>query len=97
LLRVDGFRVATSTLYIALGWSVVLLAPQLVRGLSPAALFLVVAGGLLYTGGAIVLLRHAPDPVPTVFGYHEIWHSMVIAGSTCHYIAVLLVLRLQIG
>jgi hemolysin III len=97
LIRVDGFRVATGTLYVALGWSVVLLSPQLVRGLSPAALALVVGGGLLYTAGAVVLLRNAPNPVPGVFGYHEIWHSMVIAGSACHYVAVLLVLRLPLG
>jgi hemolysin III len=97
LTRVDGFRVTTGTLYIVLGWAVVLLTPQLVRGLSAAALSLVVAGGLLYTAGAIVLLRNAPDPVPNVFGYHEIWHSAVIAGSACHYIAVLLVLRPPIG
>jgi len=97
LIRVDGFRVATGTLYVALGWAVVLLAPQLVRGLRPAALALVVGGGLLYTAGAVVLLRNAPNPVPGVFGYHEIWHSMVIAGSACHYVAILLVLRLPLG
>ena len=97
MARVEGFRVLTGTLYIVLGWAVVLVLPQLVRGLSAASLVLVLMGGLLYTTGAIVLLRNKPDPAPATFGYHEIWHSMVIAGSACHYIAVLLVLRLQIG
>jgi hemolysin III len=79
---------------------VVLLAPQLAHGLSLAALCLVAAGGLLYTGGSVVLLRHKPDPSPAVFGYHEIWHSMVVAASACHYAAVLLILlpiRVAVG
>jgi hemolysin III len=92
MTRIEGFRIATAVLYIALGWVVVLLAPQLAHGLSLAALCLVAAGGLLYTSGSIVLLRHRPDPSPAVFGYHEIWHSMVVAASACHYAAVLLIL-----
>jgi hemolysin III len=63
-----------------------------VRGLGTASLVLVLIGGLLYTTGAIVLLRNKPDPAPATFGYHEIWHSMVIAASACHYVAVLLLL-----
>ncbi len=90
MLRIDRFKVLTGALYIVLGWAAVLLAPQLIRGLNTRSLVLVAIGGLLYTGGAIVLLRRRPDPVPATFGYHEIWHSMVIAGSTCHYIAILL-------
>jgi len=92
MFSIDGFRVLTGTLYIVLGWVAVLMLPQLVRGLSVASLVLVVAGGVLYTVGAIVLLRRRPDPSPSTFGYHEVWHSMVVAGSTCHYVAVLLIL-----
>jgi hemolysin III len=50
-----------------------------------------VAGGLLYTLGAIVFASRRPDPSPAVFGYHEVWHSMVIGGSLCHFLAVLMV------
>ena len=92
MLRIDGFRVITGTLYIGLGWAVVIAAPQLVSRLSAPSLALVIAGGLLYTGGAIVLLRRRPDPIPARFGYHEVWHSMVVAASACHYVAVLLIL-----
>lgn len=91
LLNVDGFRRLTGTLYIALGWLVVIAAPQLVHDLGPVTLPLVVLGGLIYTAGAIVLLRNKPDPAPTVFGYKEIWHAMVIAGSACHYAAIFLI------
>ena len=88
---IDGFRVLTGTLYIVLGWVAVLTLPQLVRNLSVASLVLVLAGGILYTVGAVVLLRKRPDPSPSTFGYHEVWHSMVVAGSACHYVAVLLI------
>jgi hemolysin III len=90
LVRVDGFRVLTGTLYIALGWVALLTLPQLLHTLSPAILLLVLAGGLLYTTGAVVLLRNKPNPAPATFGYHEIWHSMVVAASACHYVAVIL-------
>lgn len=90
MIRVDGFSILTGVLYIALGWSALLFAPQLARHMSAVNMGLVVLGGLLYTSGAIVLLRKRPDPRPATFGYHEVWHSFVICGSLCHYIAVLL-------
>jgi hemolysin III len=92
MFRVEGFRVLTGTLYIVLGWAVVLVLPQLVHGLGTVPLILVFVGGLLYTAGSIVLLRNKPNPAPATFGYHEIWHSMVVAASACHYVAVLLLL-----
>jgi hemolysin III len=49
---------------------------------------LIVAGGVLYTAGAIIFALRRPNPVPSVFGYHEIWHAMVVAASVCHYYAI---------
>jgi hemolysin III len=92
MIRIDGFAVTTGILYIALGWAAVVFAPQLLRHMSSVSLGLVLLGGLMYTGGAIVFLRKRPDPRPATFGYHEIWHSFVVAGSACHYIAVLLLI-----
>jgi hemolysin III len=77
-------------LYIVLGWLAVLAAPQLVTRMSAPVLALIVAGGVLYTLGAIVLLRRRPDPNPAVFGYHEIWHVLVVAAGACHYAAIML-------
>jgi len=91
MFSIDGFRVLTGTLYIVLGWVAILMLPQLIRGLSVPSLVLVVVGGVLYTVGAVVLLRRRPDPSPSTFGYHEVWHSMVVAASACHYVAVLLI------
>ena len=92
LVDVDRLRVATGVLYVTLGWLAILAAPQIVRRLSGMSLALLAAGGILYTGGAIVLARRRPDPAPRTFGYHEIWHAMVVGASACHYTLLLLLL-----
>ena len=79
--------------YLVLGWLALLAFPQLVRSLSAVEMTLLVAGGLLYTVDAVVLARNRPDPRPTVFGYHEIWHSFVVGASSCHFALVLLLVR----
>jgi hemolysin III len=66
-------------------------APQLIRGLESPAIVMLVLGGVLYTAGAIVFALKRPDPRPLVFGYHEIWHSFMVAASACHFVLVLLV------
>jgi hemolysin III len=94
LIQVFAFhrlRVVSSALYIVLGWTVLLAAPQIVRGLPVSALVSLVVGGLLYTGGAIVLAAKRPNPSPRVFGYHEVFHLSTVIAAVCHYAAVLLV------
>jgi hemolysin III len=51
-------------------------------------LVLLLAGGALYSVGALVLGTRWPDPAPRVFGYHEVWHVMVVAAAACHYLAI---------
>jgi hemolysin III len=85
--RLSRYRM-THALYIVLGWLVIVGAPQLVHGLSGAQLALLAGGGLLYTVGSVVLATKRPDPVPTVFGYHEVWHTMVVAACVCHYVLI---------
>jgi hemolysin III len=92
MFRIDRLQVLSGVLYITVGWAALLVAPQLVRGLSLGSLLLVGVGGVLYTCGAVVLLRRRPDPAPATFGYHEIWHAMVVVASACHYAAILLIL-----
>jgi hemolysin III len=88
---VDRLHWLSGFLYITLGWVVVIAMPQMVRDLSSSATTLLVAGGLLYTLGAIVLATKRPDPDPAVFGYHEIWHAMGTGAGLCHYLAITLV------
>jgi hemolysin III len=83
-------RHVTGTMYIVLGWAAIVAAPKFVAAAGAEVTALIVAGGILYTLGAIVFVRARPDPSPRVFGYHEVWHSFVVAASTCHYFAVML-------
>jgi hemolysin III len=94
LIQIFAFhqlRIVSLILYIVLGWAVLLAAPQIVRGLRVSALVPLVVGGLLYTGGAIVLAAKRPNPSPRVFGYHEVFHLSTVIAAVCHYAAVLLV------
>ena len=90
MVRIDAMDRAGMVLYIALGWTALAALPEIVHGLGPASIVLLFAGGIVYTVGAILFSLHRPDPNPQVFGYHEVWHSMVIGGSLCHYAMILL-------
>jgi hemolysin III len=77
-----------ATLGLLLGWIAVVALPQLVRNLDAAAFALLAVGGLAYTAGALIYARGRPDPVPAVFGYHELFHALTIVGVTCQYTAI---------
>jgi hemolysin III len=64
----------------------------LAAGASTTTNLLLLAGGVLYTVGALVFATHRPDPYPTVFGYHEVFHALTIAAAGCHAAALTLVL-----
>ena len=78
----------TAAIGIALGWVAVVALPQLVTRLHPAAVILLVVGGLAYTAGAVIYALRRPDPVPAVFGYHELFHALTIVGVACQYVAI---------
>ena len=59
-----------------------------VGGEGGSFLVLVVVGGILYTAGAVIYARRRPDPLPRVFGYHELFHVLTVAAATCQYVAV---------
>ncbi len=74
--------------YVALGWVAVWFLPQFWDAGGPAVAWLIIAGGLAYTVGAVVYGTKWPNPSPRWFGFHEIFHALTVAGFTCHYIAV---------
>jgi hemolysin III len=78
-----------AAVYVAVGWSALLELSALLDGLTNVDLALVIGGGLLYTAGAVVYALHRPNPWPTVFGYHELFHALVVAAAAMHYVAVL--------
>ena len=93
LARPDGHHLIGGILYMALGWLAVIALPQLFAQLTTTEAVLMVTGGLLYTAGAIVFATKRPDPAPSTFGYHEIWHAFMVAAAGCHYAMILLILR----
>ena len=82
-------RVIGLVIYIALGWAMTIILPDLARRLTGADLVLLLVGGLLYTVGCIFMGIRWPDPFPAVFGYHEVWHLMVVGAAVCHYLVIL--------
>jgi hemolysin III len=73
---------------VALGWVGVAAMPDVARHAGVAAVALLAAGGVAYTVGAVVYARRRPDPIPRVFGYHEVFHALTIVALTCQYVAV---------
>jgi len=86
-------RWVSTSLYCGLGWLGATHYAEVRDALARGSLILLVAGGLLYTAGAIVYARRRPDPVPTVFGYHEVFHALVIAASICHFTVVVQIVQ----
>ena len=87
-------RLVTSASYVAAGWVVLADFGGLYAALDPATLGLALGGGVIYTLGAVTYLFRWPDPSPRTFGYHEVFHVLIIAGSICHFAAVT---RLAVG
>ncbi|MGI8429908.1 MAG: PAQR family membrane homeostasis protein TrhA [Solirubrobacteraceae bacterium] len=75
--------------YLSLGWIAVIAIPQLLQALGTVPLVLFAAGGVLYSVGAIVYLKRRPDPWPRTFGFHELFHALVIAAAATQYIAII--------
>jgi hemolysin III len=81
-------RVVLVALSIALGWVALPALPAVVDDLGWVATALIGLGGVLYTVGAVIYARRRPDPVPDVFGYHEVFHALTIAGAASHYAVI---------
>jgi hemolysin III len=91
LTAFDRCRVIGWVSYLLLGWAAIAASPALLRHLSLLEIVLIVGGGLIYTGGSIVLATGRPNPAPRVFGYHEIWHACTVIAGLCHFVTVGLV------
>lgn len=89
----DAPRWVSTAVYLALGWLGLAVMPLLWHGLGIAPVILLAIGGVLYSIGAVCYWRRYPDPSPTVFGYHEVFHALVVAAAACHYAAILLIIR----
>ncbi len=88
LLWIGAPNWVSAAVYMALGWLSIVTLPALAAGLGVVGITLVAVGGVLYTVGAVVYASQRPDPVPTVFGYHEIFHVLVVVAAALQYAVV---------
>jgi hemolysin III len=88
ILKPDAPRWLGVALYVGLGWIALVAAAQVIDRYLGSPLALLLVGGALYTVGGLIYAIRRPDPWPRVFGYHEVFHSLVVAGSAVHYAAI---------
>src|SRR3954454_23625926 len=81
-------RVLAAVSYLVVGWAGAMAFPGLVSRLPTVPVVLLVAGGALYTVGAIVYATRRPDPWRRTFGFHEVFHALVAAAALAHYVAI---------
>jgi len=74
--------------YVVVGWCVVVVAPQVYRGIGPGGFALLLIGGLFYTAGALAYALRRPNPIPGVVGYHEVFHACTLCGAALQLAAI---------
>lgn len=93
MLWLDAPRALSAAVYIVVGWFAIFDVPAYLRGTTDAEFAWIVAGGLLYTIGAGVYAAKRPNPSPEVFGFHEVFHALTVAGAAAHFVAVALLVH----
>jgi hemolysin III len=88
LVWVEAPKWLVATTYVALGWFSIFAIPEITQRAGLGALVLLAVGGLAYTAGAVVYASRRPDPRPATFGYHEIFHVLVVVAAAAHFTAV---------
>jgi hemolysin III len=87
-LWLNAPRWLSTALYLLMGWVSVIILPQIWKILPSAFIYWIALGGLFYTAGAVIYAIRKPNPIPTAFGFHEIWHLFVMGGAFSHYWAI---------
>jgi hemolysin III len=88
MLWVDAPPWLTAATYVGLGWFSIIAIPEITARAGAGALVLLAVGGVAYTTGAVVYARRRPDPRPATFGYHEVFHVLVVVAAAAHFSAV---------
>ncbi len=90
LIVINAPRWVTAGIYLVMGWLSLIAVREIVTRLPAGALVLLALGGLMFTAGAVIYMLKRPNPLPGVFGFHEIWHIFVILGAFSHFALVAL-------
>lgn len=86
LFWIKAPRFISVGLYLLMGWAAVIAIVPILKSLPTGGFLWLLAGGLFYSVGATIYARKKPDFIPNVFGYHELWHIFVLAGSISHFV-----------
>ena len=81
-------RWISTGIYLLMGWMAIVVFKPLAASIAPTGLNWLIAGGLFYTVGAVIYVIKRPTPFPPLFGFHEIWHLFVLAGTASHFMSV---------
>ncbi len=92
MLWMDARRGLIAAVYLVAGWQLMIDLPAYRAGMRSLELGLLAAGGMLYTIGAVLFALRRPDPWPRVYGYHEVWHTFVVAAAFLHWLSIYLLL-----
>jgi hemolysin III len=93
-IYINVWRWLTTLIYIAMGWLIVVAIVPLVQKLPAMGLFWLVLGGVIYSLGGVVYTIRKPDLFKH-FGYHELWHTLVLLGSACHFVVIFFYIALK--
>jgi hemolysin III len=88
LFWLDAPKWAIALPYVVVGWTAVGATPQLAAAIGATGLGLLVGGGLVYTVGAAIYALRRPNPWPTMFGYHEVFHGLTVVAGAAHYLLI---------
>ncbi len=88
LFWVKAPKIVSAMLYIIMGWLALPYLPQMSAALGSTSVDLIIAGGIIYSIGALIYAFKRPDPLPHIFGYHEIFHLLVIVAAAVHFVVI---------
>ena len=92
LFWINAPKWVVAVLALTMGWLALLYLPTVGKVAGAPVLWWMGAGGVLYSLGALAYAFRKPDPWPRVFGYHEVFHALVLAAAVCHFVAIVLAL-----
>jgi hemolysin III len=88
LVYMHGPRWLTTVIYVLMGWMLLIPLNQLLAAMPSHSILLLFGGGIAYTLGAVFYTIKKPNPFPGIFGFHEIFHLLVVLGATLHYLMI---------
>lgn len=88
LFVINAPRWVTAGIYLVMGWLSIFAVREMLSTMPLGALIWLLAGGLLYTAGAVIYSTKKMDFIPGIFGFHEIWHIFVTLGALCHFVMI---------